>query len=126
VAVARRRPRRDRGQKQFRGYVAAPHLQTSKAHEMARAAYTRFPSNEAFASTYAYSLHLQGKTKDGLKVLEFLKPAQLEQPGVAVYYGALLAANGDGSRVKQYLAIAEAGQLLPEERAIAERARKQR
>lgn len=98
-------------------------LQTNKAHEMARQAYARVPDNEAFASTYAYSLHLQGKTKDGLKVLESLKPAQLEQPAVAVYYGVLIVANGDSGKAKKYLELAAKGQLLPEEKAIVEEAK---
>jgi Flp pilus assembly protein TadD len=100
-------------------------LQITKAHEMARAAYSRFPNNEAFASTYAYSLHLQGKTKDALRIFELLKSGQLQQPGVAVYYGTVLVANGESGKARQYLQIAEKGRLLPEEKAMVDQARKQ-
>ena len=74
------------------------------------------------ASTYAYSLHLQGKTREGLAVLEKLKPEALENPSVALYYGVLLSASGDAGKAAKYVGISQKAGLLPEERALADQA----
>jgi predicted Zn-dependent protease len=99
-------------------------LQTNKACEMARDAYLKATNVAAFASTYAWSLHLQGRTAEGLKVLEALKPDRLEVPGVALYYGAMLAAVNAPAKAKKYLDLAETGQLLPEEKGLLADSRK--
>lgn len=99
-------------------------LQTAKAHELARDAYTKAPSNAVIASTYAYSLHVQGKTREGLTALEALPPAQLEQPNIAAYYGVLLAAEGKTEQARKFLDLAANERLLPEEKAMIEQARK--
>lgn len=93
-------------------------LQINKAHEMAREAYLKATNNAAFASTYAWSLHLQGRTAEGLKVMTALKPDRLEIPSVALYYGAMQAAMNEPAKAGKYLDLAETGQLLPEERAL--------
>jgi hypothetical protein len=59
-----------------------------------------------------------------LKVLEALKPDQLEVPSVAAYYGVLLAANDEPEKAAKYLELAEKGQLLPEEKALLAEAKK--
>jgi predicted Zn-dependent protease len=99
-------------------------LQTNKAYEMAREAYLKATNVAAFASTYAWALHLQGRTAEGMKVLEALKPDRLEVPGVALYYGAMLAAVNAPAKAKKYLDLAETGQLLPEEKALLADSRK--
>jgi len=99
-------------------------LQTARAHELAREVYSRAPTNAVFASTYAYSLHVQGKTKEGLKALEALPASQLETPNIAAYYGVLLAADGETAKAKKYLDLAAMEKLLPEEKAMVEAARK--
>ena len=98
--------------------------QVSRAQDLAREAYQKMPKNEAFAATQAYSLHLQDRTRQGLKVLEALKPDQLEVPSVALYYGVLLAANDESEKATKYLELAEKGQLLPEEKALLVEAKK--
>lgn len=97
----------------------------AQAHEIARELYNSHPEDPVIASTYAYSLHLQGRTQAGLHVLEKLKPEELEMGSVATYYGLLLAAVGDNARAKIYLNIAKQSHLLPEEQALVEEAFKQ-
>ena len=80
--------------------------------------------NPVFASTYAFSLHLQGKTKEGIEVLRALKPEELADPAVAVYYGVLLAAAGEAQAAKDYLDKSAKAFLLPEELALVTSARK--
>jgi hypothetical protein len=89
---------------------------------LAKEAYEADPTNSGFAATYAYGLHLKGRTAEGLKVLRGLGEKDLETPSTALSYGILLAANG-APEAKKYLDLAEAGHLLPQEKALAAKAR---
>jgi Flp pilus assembly protein TadD len=93
-------------------------LNLSQAHQLARELYASHPEEAIIASTYAYSLHLQGRTKEGLDVLEKLKPETLELPPVALYYGLLASAAGDPAKAGKYLALAQKAELLPEEKTL--------
>ena len=93
-------------------------LNLSKAHELAKETFAQHPEEAVVASTYAYSLHLQGRTQEGLAVLEKLKADILETPSVALYYGVLLSAAGDTNKAGKYLGIAQKSDSLPEEKAM--------
>jgi len=54
-------------------------------------------------------------------VMGKLAAASLESPGVALYYGVLLQADGRAGEAESYLARARQGRLLPEEREMAGR-----
>ena len=94
-------------------------LNLSKAHEIAKELYLQHPEESIIASTYAYSLHRQGRTKEGLAVFGKLKPEALETPSVALYYGVLLSAMEKTNQAGKYLALAQHAKLLPEEKALA-------
>jgi Flp pilus assembly protein TadD len=96
----------------------------SAAHKDAMELYSGEPGNPVFASTYAFSLHLQGKTQKGLEVLRGLKPAELNSPAVSVYYGILLSAAGQAQAAKDYLDRSDKALLLPEEVAMVTSARR--
>jgi hypothetical protein len=72
-----------------------------KAHELAKEVFAQHPDQAIVTSTYAFSLSVQGRTKEGLAVLQKLKPEDLQSPSVALYYGLLLSANGEGSKSQQ-------------------------
>jgi hypothetical protein len=55
--------------------------------------------------------------------MQQLKPAELERPSIAGYYGLILKASGDTAKAKSYLSWASKAQLLPEEQKLFERAR---
>jgi len=93
-----------------------------KPHEVAREAYDNAPTNSAFASTYAFSLHVQKKYAEALKVLEQLPPKELENPSIAGYYGMVLKAVGNSSQAAKYFSLASKARLLPEERKLIEAA----
>jgi len=93
-------------------------LNLPKAHELAKEVYIQHPEEAIVISTYAYSLHLQGRSKEGLAALEGLKPEALENPSVALYYGVLLVALGETNKASKYLGIAQRAFLLPEEKAL--------
>ncbi|HTL18899.1 MAG TPA: hypothetical protein VL793_16800, partial [Patescibacteria group bacterium] len=93
-----------------------------EAHSIARELYLVRSNDVVIASTYAYSLHLLGKTRDGLNVLARFKPEQLETPAIALYYGTLLCATGDGQQARPYLHAAAKARLLPEETQLLQAA----
>ena len=93
------------------------------AHTLARDIHQAEPKNAAFASTYAFSLHLQGKTQEGLGILRGLSEQDLQNPSVALYYGALLRAAGETERARKYLVLAQNASLLPEEKTLLSEAK---
>ena len=97
--------------------------QELKPHDLARDAYQQAATNAAYASTYAFALHLQGKNADALKIFQTLKPKQLEDPGIAGYYGLILSATGDKAKARVYLDWAFKNPMLPEEKKLFERAK---
>ena len=100
------------------------HTNVARAHLLARQVYDRDTNHFGFVSTYAFSLHLQGKTAEALKIIETLKPAELEKPAVASYYGVILAASGQTDKARRFLAKAEVAPILPEELQMIADARK--
>jgi tetratricopeptide (TPR) repeat protein len=97
--------------------------QELKPHELAREVYEKDSTNAAYAATYAFSLHLQKKDAEALKVIERLKPQELQNPANAGYYGLILSATGDRAKARVYLDAAAKGQLLPEEKKIFDQAK---
>jgi hypothetical protein len=93
-------------------------LNLSRAHELAKQLLSQHPGEAIVTSTYAYSLYLQGRTGDGLAILEKLKADALETHQVALYYGLLLSEAGDPNKAAKYLGIAQKTELLPEEKAL--------
>jgi L-asparaginase/Glu-tRNA(Gln) amidotransferase subunit D len=90
---------------------------------LAREVYEKAPTNSAYASTYAFSLHLQKKDAEALKVIERLKPQELQNPSIAGYYGLILKATGNGAKAKTYLELASKAKPLPEEQKLFDRAK---
>jgi Flp pilus assembly protein TadD len=93
-----------------------------KAHQAARELYLQRPDDAVIASTYAYSLHLQGRTTEAVATLEKFPPTVLETPHLALYYGLLLAADSRANQAWQFLQLAQAAKLLPEEQILAREA----
>jgi len=97
--------------------------QEFKPNDLAREVYQKFPTNPAFASTYAFSLYLQGKNAEALKVMQKLTAKALDDPSIAGYYGLILKATGNREAARTYLAWAlKSPHLLPEERQLFARA----
>lgn len=99
--------------------------QEYKPAELAERTYKSNPTNPDFASTYAFSLYLQKRYADALKVMSSIKPEALENDQLAGYYGLVLAANGDMAKAKHYLMLGlnrPDHPPLPEERKLFERA----
>ena len=99
-------------------------LNPERGQKAAREVYEKNPTKPAYASTYAFALHVQGDTKKALKVFETFTPEQLHQPEIAAYYGVILAAGGDPARAREFLDLGAKATLLPEEKALIEKARR--
>jgi Flp pilus assembly protein TadD len=93
-------------------------LDVSRARATARELHEREPTNPHFAATYAYALHVQGRTAEAVRVMDDLQPEQLAQPAIAAYYGLILAGAGQSERATHYLLLAGRAALLPEEKAL--------
>lgn len=89
-----------------------------RPHDLARQVYEGGPTNATYVSTYAFSLHLQEKHEEALRVMGLLTPEQLEQPSIAGYYALVLQANGRAEEARRYREKAATAQFLPEERRV--------
>ena len=92
-------------------------------YDLAREVYQSSPTNASYVSTYAFSLYLQGKNAESLKVIKTLKPGDLQNPSISGYYGLILKATGDRARARAYLDWAARGHLLPEEKKLFDQAK---
>ena len=95
-----------------------------EAGRLAREVYEAGKTNALLLSTHAFALHTQGKTAEGLKLMQTLPESELLRPNIALYYAVLLAATGDVASAKTYLDAAEKSPMLPEERRLLEQARR--
>jgi hypothetical protein len=94
-----------------------------QACQWATEVYAGTTNDRVVASTYAFALHLQGRTKEGLAILRKLDGRLLQQPDIALYYGVLLAATGATNEAAPFLQIARNNnRLLPEEKQLLEQA----
>jgi uncharacterized protein HemY len=95
-------------------------LNVSRAHDLARDIYQQHPDDPIIASTFGYSLFRQGRTNEALATFERLKPEDLEHPAVALYFGVVLAANGQTGKAVEWIARARlhAASFLPEEQVL--------
>jgi len=122
--MANNAPKNFAAQNNFAATSLLLKLNLTKAHELAKEIFTQHSDQAIVASTYAFSLHLQGRTKEGVAIMQKLKPEALENPSVALYYGLLLSATGETNKAGKYLDLAEKASLLLEERVLATEAKK--
>ena len=95
----------------------------SRAYRLAREAYDSAPDNPFFISTYAYSLVLQQKTDEAIKIVSTLKAEHLKVPSIAAYYGVIEAQAGNKHAARAPLELAASARLLPEEEQIVQTAK---
>jgi hypothetical protein len=99
-------------------------LNTDRGQKLARDLYEKDKTNPIYVSTFAFALHARGDDKKALNVFSELSPEQLRQPEIAAYYGIVLASSGNHERAVEYLDLGEKAGLLPEEKALIDRARR--
>jgi hypothetical protein len=94
------------------------------SRRLAARLHTEHPENSVFAATFAFGLHTEGKTGEGLKLLERRAESNLRHPAVAAYYFVMLVADGQMQRAELFLANANRASLLPEEQELFTAAKK--
>jgi Flp pilus assembly protein TadD len=99
-------------------------LNGDRGRELAREVYAKDPHNPAYVSTYAFSFYANGNAQKARQAMETLTDAQRHQPEIAAYYGVILAATGDHARATEFLDLGESATLLPEEKALVQKARR--
>lgn len=97
---------------------------TAEARQTAAELHAADPANPVFASTYAFSLFLQGRQQEAIQTLRALGLDRLDDPSLAAYYGIFLSAAGDKQTARTYLNKSAKAFLLPEEQAMVEHAKK--
>jgi thioredoxin-like negative regulator of GroEL len=95
-----------------------------RAHRLAEAVHEQEPTSVIYASTYAFSLHRQGRGTEARQSLEALGEETLKVPSIAAYYAIICRALGDVATAREYAALARNARLLPEEAALLDAARR--
>ena len=94
-----------------------------RALALADEAYRLQPKNPGIISTYAFSLHVRGKTDQGIALMRTLDEAQLNDPSTAAYMAAMLVESEKPEEAAKYIELAQSAKLLPEEMALVKGAR---
>ena len=93
---------------------------SEEGRALAKRTYEKAPNDTAAALTYAFALYGAGRTSEGLDVLQKLSPDQLRDPHTAVYAALLYDADNQVEAANQYIALAKAGPIFPEEKQLLE------
>ena len=99
-------------------------LNIDRGQKLAHDVYEKDPKNPAYVSTYAFALFVHGEAPRAVKLFSGLSDAQLRAPSIALYYGIVLAGVGDSDRAAEFLDLGQKASLLPEEKALLEKARR--
>lgn len=102
--------------------LTEPGRTDSKAKQEAKELAQAEPQNPFFVTTYAFALYQQNQVRDALPLMERLAPNDLRVPGRALYFGLLLASDGQRERADTFLKLAAKADLLPEERELLQTA----
>src|SRR5207237_9692463 len=93
---------------------------TKQAQQLAKQAYDRASDDVNCAVTYAFSLYVQGRTTEGLEILQKLPPEALHESHAAVYTAVLLLDVNQTDRAKEYIQVAKHGPIFAEEKRLLE------
>ena len=96
---------------------------TAEGHRLAKEAYDKAPNELNCAVTYAFSLYNQGRTAEGIQILQKIPNEKLHDPHAAVYVAVLLVDESQADAAKEYVAAAEKGPLFPEEKQLLDEAK---
>jgi tetratricopeptide (TPR) repeat protein len=93
---------------------------TKQAQQLAKQAYERAPNDVSCAVTYAFSLYVQGRSTEGLEILQKLPPEALHESHAAVYAAVLLLDENQTDGAKEYIQVAKRGPIYIEEKHLLE------
>ena len=93
---------------------------TAEGRDLAKQAYDKAPNDTNAAVTYAFALYSTGRAAEGLEVLKKLPSDRLRDPHIAVYAALLYDDENQTESANQYIALAKAGSIYPEEKQLLE------
>lgn len=98
--------------------LTEPGAADTKASDAAKELAAAEPRNPYFVTADAFGLFQRNQLKAALELMERLPPSDLNVPGRALYFGLMLAADGQLARADGYLKLSAKADFLPEERDL--------
>ncbi len=93
---------------------------TAAGRQLAERTYKKAPNDTAAAVTYAFALYGTGRTSAAIDILKKVPPDQLRDPHAAVYAALLLDDDNQVAAADEFIKLAKAGHLFPEEKQLLE------
>jgi predicted Zn-dependent protease len=95
---------------------------TGEGQRVAKEAFDQAPTEPPCVVAQALSLNSQGRTPDGIAVLQKLAPEKLRDARVALYLAVLLLDGGKADAAHEFADAANSGFVFPEEKKLLQEA----
>jgi predicted Zn-dependent protease len=95
---------------------------TGEGQRVAKEAFDQAPTEPPCVVAQALSLNSQGRTPDGISVLQKLAPEKLHDARVALYLAVLLLDDGKADAAHEFADAANSGFVFPEEKKLLQEA----
>src|SRR5205807_3464198 len=95
---------------------------SSEGQRVAKEAFDQAPTEPPCVVAQALSLNSQGRTSDGIAVLQKLAPEKLHDARVALYLAVLLLDDGKADAAHEFIDAANSGFVFPEEKKLLQEA----
>jgi hypothetical protein len=95
---------------------------SSEGQRVAKEAFDQAPTQPPCVVAQALSLNSQGRTPDGVAVLQKLAPEKLHDARVALYLAVLLLDDGRADAAHEFIDAANSGFVFPEEKKLLQEA----
>src|SRR5438477_1792537 len=93
-----------------------------EGRRVAKEAFDQAPTEPPCAVAQALFLNSEGRTADGIAILQKLPPKKLHDPRVALYLALLLLNDGKSDAAREFIEEANSGFVFPEEKKLLEEA----
>ncbi len=93
-----------------------------EGRRVAKEAFDQAPTQPPCAVAQALFLNLDGRTADGIAILQKLPPEKLHDPRLALYLAVLLLNDGKPEAAREFIDEANSGFVFPEEKKLLEEA----
>jgi hypothetical protein len=93
-----------------------------EGRRLAKEAFDKAPTEPPCAVAQALFLNLEGRTADGIAILQKLPPEKLHDPRLALYLAVLLLNDGKPEAARASIDEANSGFVFPEEKKLLEEA----
>lgn len=94
----------------------------SEGKRVAKEAFDQAPTEPPCVVAQALSLNSQGRTPEGIVILQKLPPEKLHDARVALYLAVLLVSDGKADAAHEFIDAANSGFVFPEEKKLLQEA----